>query len=123
MPRLLIVEDEEGVAEVLFDYFSTAGYTVDTAPNGVAAIGVMRDAPPDAVLLDLRLAQGALDGSDVLKAIRQGWPQVPVIMVTANVDEDAARATLELGAFDYVMKPFNLARLREIVAVAVAGRE
>jgi two-component system, NtrC family, response regulator PilR len=68
---------------------------------------------------------GTLNGVDALRAIRAERPDLPVIMVTANADEDLAKATLRAGAFDYVMKPVNLSRLRELLtaAMALTGKE
>lgn len=116
-PRLLVIDDEEEMRALLCEYFDEMGYTVDTAPTGAAALVVIREQPPDVVLLDMALA-GGLDGGQVLEAIRAHWPSLPVIMVTANISEEIARATLEMGAFDYVMKPFDIRRLGEIVALA-----
>jgi two-component system, NtrC family, response regulator PilR len=68
---------------------------------------------------------GVLGGLDTLRAIKQSWPDLPVIMVTANADESLAQATLRDGAFDYVTKPVELVRLREILSAAMvlSGKE
>jgi response regulator of citrate/malate metabolism len=63
---------------------------------------------------------GVLGGVDTLRAIRRSWPDLPVVMVTANVDETIAQTTLREGALDYVMKPLILDRLREVLAAAMA---
>jgi two-component system, NtrC family, response regulator PilR len=71
------------------------------------------------VLLDIAMP-GPLGGVETLRIIRPTWPDLPVVMVTANVDEELAKTTLQAGAFDYVMKPVDIARLREILAAAMA---
>ena len=120
VPRLLIVDDEKDLLEMLFDHFRELGYVVDTSPSGVGALAIIREVPPDVVLLDLNL-RGSLSGLDVLRAMRRGWPGIPVIMVTGNADVAVGRDILAEGAFDYVAKPFALAHLAEVVAIAVGG--
>lgn len=116
--RLLIVDDEEPVVEVLSDYFTGQGYEVQTARNGTEALAAVRRARPDLVLLDVRMP--GIDGVEVLRRLRALDGRLPVIMVTANEDVALARETLKLGAFDYVPKPFDFAQLDRTVAAALA---
>jgi two-component system response regulator (stage 0 sporulation protein F) len=115
--RLLIVDDEEPVREVLNDYFRERGYTVITAANGQEALAAFTREGPDVVLLDVRMP--GIDGLQVLKRLRQVDPDVAVIMVTANEDLALARETLSVGAFDYVAKPFDFEHLNRTVMTAV----
>jgi two-component system response regulator (stage 0 sporulation protein F) len=103
--RILVVDDEAPVREVLAEYFATEGYAVESAGSGLEALTVIRGGRADLVLLDVRMP--GLDGVQVLRRIRELNEHVPVIMVTANEDVGLAKETLKLGAFDYVAKPFD----------------
>src|SRR5438094_712728 len=113
--RILVVDDEAPVREVLTEYFATEGYAVEAAGSGVEALTAIRGGRADLVLLDVRMP--GLDGVQVLRRIRELDERVPVIMVTANEDVGLARETLKLGAFDYVAKPFDFDYLDRAVAV------
>ncbi|HZR96192.1 MAG TPA: response regulator transcription factor [Gaiellaceae bacterium] len=106
--RILVVEDEDAIAEPLVDGLRREGYDVDRAPNGTAALDEALE--PDLVLLDLRLPD--MDGLDVCRALRSR-SDVPIIVVTARGEESDRVVGLELGADDYVVKPFGL---RELIA-------
>jgi two-component system response regulator BaeR len=109
--RILIVEDEPKIAGLLADYLrAMGGYRTEVLARGDAVLAQVRAAPPDLVLLDLMLP--GLDGIEVCKQIR-AESDVPIIMVTARVEEIDRLLGLELGADDYVCKPFSP---REVVA-------
>lgn len=108
--RILIVEDEPKLAEVLRTYLEAAGFTVDWAADGLQVMPMVRESPPDLVLLDLMLP--GRDGLDVCRDIR-AHAAIPVIMVTARVEEVDRLLGLELGADDYICKPYSP---REVVA-------
>src|SRR5262244_1638024 len=116
--RILVVDDEAPVREVLTEYFSTEGYAVEAAGSGVEALTAVRGGRADLVLLDVRMP--GLDGVQVLRRIREIDDRVPVIMVTANEDVGLAKETLKLGAFDYVAKPFDFDYLDRAVAAGLA---
>jgi two-component system, response regulator, stage 0 sporulation protein F len=116
--RILVVDDEAPVREVLTEYFATEGYAVEVAGSGIEALTAIRDGRADLVLLDVRMP--GLDGIQVLRRIRELTERVPVIMVTANEDFGLAKETLNLGAFDYVAKPFDFDYLDRAVAAALA---
>ncbi|MEV0115246.1 response regulator transcription factor, partial [Streptomyces sp. NPDC050844] len=103
-PRVLVVDDDVTVAEVVSGYLERAGYAVDRAEDGHTALE--RDAArrPDLVVLDLMLP--GIDGLEVCRRLRARGP-VPVIMLTARGDEDDRILGLEIGADDYVTKPFS----------------
>lgn len=115
--RLLIVDDEGPVREVLSEYFLTQGYAVETAASGPEALELARRARPDLVLLDIRMP--GMDGVEVLKRLRELDRDLAVIMVTANEDVALARETLKLGAVDYVSKPFDFQYLDRAVAAGL----
>jgi two-component system alkaline phosphatase synthesis response regulator PhoP len=107
---ILIVEDELDLVHVLRDYLEQAGFQVEAVSNGTAALSIIQHRDPDLVLLDLNLP--GMDGLDVARELRR-FSQVPVIMITARVDETDKLIGLELGADDYITKPFSP---REVVA-------
>jgi two-component system, response regulator, stage 0 sporulation protein F len=116
--RILVVDDEAPVREVLTEYFATEGYAVEAATSGLEALSAVSGGRADLVLLDVRMP--GLDGVQVLRRIRELTDRVPVIMVTANEDVSLARETLMLGAFDYVAKPFDFDYLDRAVAAGLA---
>ena len=109
-PRILIVEDEESLAESVRYNLERDGFRVRVARDGRRALEAFREQAPDLVILDLMLPE--MSGLDVCRAIR-GSSDVPIIIVTAKDGEADKVAGLELGADDYVTKPFSL---RELVS-------
>jgi len=121
--RILIVDDERPVLDVLSEYFATQGYAVQTASSGMEALSAVTRERPDLVLLDVRMP--GMDGVEVLRRLRATEHGLAVIMVTANEDVALARETLKIGAFDYVAKPFDFRYLDRAVAAGLvqgAGR-
>jgi len=108
--RILVVDDEPGIAAICRDYLERAGFGVTVAGTGPDALAQARSRQPDLVVLDLGLPK--MDGLDVTRALRQ-HSSVPIIMLTARVDESDKLVGLELGADDYLTKPFSP---RELVA-------
>src|SRR5260370_12731894 len=115
MKHVLVVDDEPRIAEIARDYLERAGYRVTTKGNGEDALAVARSSPPDLIVLDLGLPK--MDGLDFRRALRK-QSNVPIIMLTARVDESDKLIGLELGADDYVTKPFSpkelVARVRAV---------
>ncbi len=111
---ILVVDDEPHIVEVVQDYLKQAGYRVLTARDGQTALTLARHEHPDLIVLDLMLP-GGLDGLDVCRRLRQdpGLADVPIIMLTARIEETDRLIGLELGADDYITKPFSP---REVVA-------
>jgi two-component system response regulator RegX3 len=114
--RILVVEDEESISEPLAAALSREGFAPTVAPTVAEAVESFRTKGPDLVLLDVMLPDG--DGRDVLRQIRNS-SRVPVIMLTARGDEMDRVIGLELGADDYVTKPFSaaevMARIRAVL--------
>lgn len=110
MSRILIVEDEPKLAALLADYLHASGYTTEWLAEGPPVVEAVRARAPDLVLLDVMLP--GRDGLDICRELRQ-FSQVPIIMLTARVEEIDRLLGLELGADDYICKPFSP---REVVA-------
>jgi two-component system alkaline phosphatase synthesis response regulator PhoP len=110
MRTILVVEDEPQIAGIVRDYLEHAGFAVISAGDGAAALALVRVRRPDALVLDLGLPR--VDGLDVIRAIRRD-SRVPILILSARGDETDRVAGLELGADDYVVKPFSP---RELVA-------
>jgi len=102
--RVLVVDDDPTVTEVVAGYLDRSGFMVDRAADGVDALARAKAAPPDLVVLDLMLP--GLDGLQVCRKLREERP-VPVVMLTARGDEEDRILGLEVGADDYVTKPFS----------------
>ena len=108
--RILVVDDEAQIVKVLRAYLEKSGFQVVTATDGSAALAAFRHHHPDFVILDLNLP--GMDGLDICRALRKD-SNVPILMLTARVEEADRLIGLELGADDYVIKPFSP---REVVA-------
>jgi DNA-binding response OmpR family regulator len=123
MRTILVVEDEMQIARLIRDYLENAGFEVVVAGDGDAAIAGARGSKPDLVVLDLRLP--ARDGLDVAREIRR-FSTVPIVMVTARGDEADRIVGLEIGADDYLVKPFSpkelVARVRAVLRRTDAAR-
>ncbi|MGH2506030.1 MAG: response regulator [Ktedonobacteraceae bacterium] len=108
--KILIIEDEANIAQVLRLYLEQAGYTVLTASDGVAGLELHAREHPNLIILDLMLP--ALDGMEVCRRIRS-WANTPILMLTARQGEEDRIAGLDIGADDYLIKPFSP---REVVS-------
>ena len=119
----LVVDDEAEIVRIVRDYLERAGFTVVTAASGDEALRVAHQQRPDLVVLDLGLP--VIDGLDVARALRRD-SEVPIIMLTARADESDRVAGLELGADDYISKPFSarelVARVRAVLRRSDAAR-
>ena len=115
--RVLVVDDEREIRDVLTDYLEGEGCAVATAANGGDALESVRRAPPDVILLDITLP--GVDGLEVLRRVHRDHPEIPILVLTGPGDEARARSALVLGASDYVGKPVTLAHLSHAVSTAV----
>jgi DNA-binding response OmpR family regulator len=110
MPKkILIIEDEQGILMSLKDEFELQGYVVHTAEDGERGLKLARERKPDLIILDIMLP--VLDGYDVCKKLRMEGDTTPIIMLTVKDKELDKVLGLELGADDYVTKPFSFAEL------------
>jgi DNA-binding response OmpR family regulator len=114
MGRILVVEDDPSVQKALKRMFESEGYTVEVQANGQSALESFQAAPPAVIILDLRLPK--LSGGDLCKLIKAQAPALPIVVLSATSDVSDKVLLLELGADDYVTKPFSprelLARVR-----------
>ena len=114
MERILVVEDDRAVQRALRRLFETEGFAVEISSDGKSALEAFRTTAPAAIVLDLRLP--AMSGRDVCREIKQQSPSLPIIVLSATSDVSDKVLLLELGADDYVTKPFSprelLARVR-----------
>ncbi|HEC35682.1 MAG TPA: response regulator transcription factor, partial [Anaerolineae bacterium] len=122
--RILVVEDDDAIAAFVATALEREGYAVTWVHTGREALSHIQSSAPDLVLLDLMLP-GDVDGLQVCQAVRRAEAYIPIIMVTAK-DEDVDKVVgLELGADDYITKPFNtrelLARVRAVLRLARSG--
>ncbi len=130
MAKILIIEDDPVINKTLEYNLKRAGYSVITAGDGMSGLKSARDDKPDLILLDLMLPE--LDGFQLCKEVRSVNPMIPILMLTALEDESDMIKVLNLGADDYITKPFSMAELiarikanlRKVQAVDVKkGRE
>ncbi|HET7377157.1 MAG TPA: response regulator, partial [Anaerolineae bacterium] len=116
MKKILVVDDEPKIVQLARDYLEHAGFEVVTAPNGKTALAIVRADKPDLIVLDLGLPE--MDGLDVTRSIRK-FSNVPIIMLTARAEETDKLIGLEIGADDYMTKPFSpkelVARVRVVL--------
>ncbi len=121
-PKILIIEDEEGIIHLLNLYLKDAGYSVVAARDGADGLALHAREQPALVILDIMLP--AIDGFEVCRRIR-AWSNTPILMLTARNSEDDRIAGLDLGADDYLVKPFSprelVSRVRAILRRAGAG--
>ena len=117
--RILVVDDDRDIVRLVRAYLEQAGYHVQTAYDGETALHVLRSERPDLMVLDLMLPDR--DGWDITRLARgdSGLAHIPIIMLTARVDDTDKILGLELGADDYITKPFNprevIARVRSVL--------
>ncbi|OLE54085.1 MAG: hypothetical protein AUG51_09590 [Acidobacteria bacterium 13_1_20CM_3_53_8] len=107
--NLLVIEDDDKISEMITEHFSRAGYSVKTAADGLAGVQAALNEHPDVIVLDLMLPK--LDGLAVCREVREKAPYIPILMLTAKDDVVDKVLGLEMGADDYITKPFALREL------------
>lgn len=124
LERILVIEDDRAVQKALRRLFEAEGFTVDIAPNGPSGLDMFRAAPPSVLVLDLSLP--GTPGQDVCREISQAAPSLPIIILSAKTEVMDKVLLLELGAHDYVTKPFSprelLARVRTALRRSQSSR-
>jgi DNA-binding NtrC family response regulator len=119
--KILIVDDDPEVRTATRDFLAGKGYEVVAAEGGREALRLLAASPVDVVLLDVAMPD--MDGMETLKRLVAEHPDMPVIMVTANADIEITSKVLQLGAADYVPKPFDLDYLDQAISIQLsAGR-
>jgi DNA-binding response OmpR family regulator len=118
--KLLLVDDEEGYVKVLSNRMGKRNIDVTKALSGTEGIQALRKEDFDVAVVDLKMED--MDGIEVLKVFKKMVPAMPVIMLTGHGSEKAAKDGIESGAFDYLIKPCDLAELVEKIREAVRAR-
>ena len=119
MTHILVVEDDPDIGELVSRYLRKAGYAVELRASGQDGLAALREQPPDLIVLDLMLPQ--VDGLEICRIVRsqEQTAAIPVIMLTARAEESERIVGLELGADDYIAKPFSpselVARVRALL--------
>ena len=113
LPVILVLDDDEAICRVIKRQLEGMGFSVLTQTDGQKGLDCLRGVAVSAVLLDLNL--GSMSGFELLPQIKKIKPDLPIIMVTGSHDEEEARRTLELGAWDYVTKPIDFNYLKNVL--------
>jgi DNA-binding response OmpR family regulator len=120
MQQILVIEDDSALQRVLKRLFEVEGYAVDLANDGTSGLECVRKTVPSAIVLDLRLPD--ISGQEICRRIAEAAPRMPIVVLSASADEVDKVVLLEIGARDYVTKPFSprelLARVRAAIRSA-----
>ena len=117
MDKLLLIDDEEDVQYSFGRIFDTPGIRLATASSGEEGLKVVPEFKPDLVIMDVRM--GGISGLETLRKLRQMDAKLPVIMMTAYGTTQTAIEAMKLGAYDYLLKPFDVPKLKQIVEAAL----
>jgi two-component system response regulator FixJ len=119
-PKILVIDDEEAVRQSLSSVLTTYHFAVVTFESALKALEVIRTAPPDVIILDVRMPD--IDGLTALQLTSEAAPRVPVIMLTGHGEVSVAVRAMKSGAFDFVEKPIDDLKLVEIINNAIEAR-
>lgn len=117
--KILVVDDEPEVRQLMEHFLTERGYEVCIAENGRLALAALDTFTADVVLLDMHMPE--MDGLETLKRLAVRSPSLPVIMVTVNEDVETTTHLLQMGAADYVPKPFNLEYLEQAINIQLSA--
>lgn len=121
MSRILIIDDDDQLRKSFHKLLLQEGYSIDSAASGEAGITMIRQHPPDLVILDMRLP--GMNGFETFKVIHEIEPKLPVIIMTAYGTTETAIEATKMGAFDYILKPFDIPNMLTVIGQAIeAGR-
>ena len=115
MARILIVDDERDICNMLKEFLTDKGHEVHIANSGEEALPIVKKEKPHIVLLDIRMP--GMGGIECLRRIKEINKEIGVIMITAVKEERIGKEAMELGAFDYITKPLSLEYLRDVLMV------
>ena len=118
MPKLLVVDDEIAVCDILRHFFVKQGYEVHIATKGEEALAIAEREQPQLMLLDIKMPM--MSGIEVLRQLRQRHNPIKVVLVSAVHDDNVVNEARKLGAVDYVVKPFHLDYLEQVVLKKLA---
>ena len=119
-PRVLVIDDELPILRVLKSTLVTSGFNVTTAPSAAAALQYVAQSGADVIVLDLGLPD--MDGKEVIQALRE-WTEAPILVLSARHDAEERIAALDLGADDYITKPFHMGELQARLRTALRHAE
>ena len=120
MAKVVIIDDEASILELMNKFISGLGHEVIACQTGTAGIAAVREGRPDLVVVDLRI--GDISGLEIIKLCRAEAPKAAVIMVTGHGSVDTAVEAMRLGAFDYITKPFELTDLKKTIQLALGQK-
>jgi DNA-binding NtrC family response regulator len=118
--KVLVIDDEDIVLTSCHRALTPVGYEVRMAKRGMDGLKMLRNEPFDIVLVDIKMPD--MDGIEVLRRIKEEWPDMPVVIITGFSTIDAAVFTIKLGAYDYIEKPFSPERIVSTIKKAL-GQE
>ena len=121
MANLLIVDDEQGIRQLLTLVFERLGHRVRTAEGGRRALELLQEEPADLIVSDIKMPD--MSGIELLRAARELAPDLLVVMMTAFATVETAREAFKLGADDFIQKPFDVEELKLIIARALEKQE
>ena len=119
MTDILIVDDERDIRELISDILEDEGYTTRKAGTSDEAMAAVTSQPPALMILDIWLKDSAMDGIDILKAVKRDYPEVPVVIISGHGNIEIAVAAIKQGAYDFIEKPFNIDQLMVVIARAM----
>jgi len=120
MPRLLIVDDEQGIREMLEIYLQREGYEVMTAADGETALACCKKMPFDVVIADIKMPR--MDGISLLNKVKEFSPETIFLMITAFASFETAKESMKKEAYDYITKPFDVEEVKKKIEAALAQR-
>ncbi len=120
-PKILVIDDEVEICEMLKDFLTKEGYDVITTTSAMDGIDKAVTEKPHLICLDIRMPE--MDGIEVMRHIRRIDKEVTILMATAVMDDAVSAEAAKLGAYDYIIKPFDLNYLKKILQVKTATME
>jgi len=118
MVRILVVDDEADIRDLISDILSDEGYNVATAYNMSTMMQALEKSTPDVIMLDIWLEGNHMDGIGILRKIKEMYPFIAVVMISGHASNEIAAQTIKIGAYDFIEKPFNTAKLISITQSA-----
>ena len=118
--KILIVDDEATIREILQELLQYEGYSTKTADSGITALSVIGEFKPHVVLLDIHMPD--MDGFQCLQQIKENYPAIEVLMISAFASGETGKKSLELGAYDYMDKPVNFEHLINILKLLKSSK-
>ena len=121
MKKILVVDDEKVIGDALSKFLARKGYHVTTAQSGEEAIEKVKKEKPHMILLDIMMP--GMSGVETLKRIKEIDKEVGIVMITAVNEDDIGRKCMELGAYDYIIKPLNIEYLEAVLMTKLLACE